>query len=207
MIPHDEMLERLKELLWSLTDHWIGEEKLLPHQVRCLSKVPKSTTFTNSSNWRQDEWTLNSKRVICLLIYLWGNRVTHYQMFMYKTIFVIFYFSSSLLFVQYWKVFLYWGGLQFLIHFLSIYYYDFFTENELKITETIDYSLQPNHCLKQIVGPRSLLNFNQITFGQVRIREIVLHKWSRGKSMNNNDLTPHCQPWWSSMISSEDTVT
>lgn len=108
MIPHDE---RLKELLWSLTDHWIGEEKLLPHQVRCLSKVPKWTTFTNSSNWRQDEWTLNSKRVICLLIYLWGNRVTHYQMFMYKTIFVIFYFSSSLLFVQYWKVFLYWGGV------------------------------------------------------------------------------------------------
>lgn len=87
------------------------------------------------------------------------------------------------------------GGLQFLIHFLSIYSHNFCTGNELKITKTIDYSLQPNHCLKQIVRPRRLLNFNQITFGQVRIREIVLHKWSMGKSMNNNDLTPHCQPW------------
>lgn len=201
------MLERLKELLWSLTDHWIGEEKLLPHQVRCLSKVPKWTTFTNSSNWRQDEWTLSSKRLsvcsfICGEIESLITKCSCIRQFLSYFISLHHFFLSSIE-----KYFSIGGGLQFLIHFLSIYYYDFFTENELKITETIDYSLQPNHCLKQIVGPRSLLNFNQITFGQVRIREIVLHKWSRGKSMNNNDLTPHCQPWWSSMISSEDTVT
>lgn len=108
MIPHDE---RLKELLWSLTDHWIGEEKLLPHQVRCLSKVPKWTTFTNSSNWRQDEWTLNSKRLsvcsfICGEIESLITKCSCIRQFLSYFISLHHFF-----FVQYWKVFLYWGGV------------------------------------------------------------------------------------------------
>lgn len=138
---------------------------------------------------------------------MWGKRVTHYQMFMYKT-FLSYFISLNHFFLlsRIGKCFSIWGvaiSHSFSVNLLSW----FFTGNELKIPKTIDYSLQSNHCLKQIVGPRSLLNFNQITFGQVRIREIVLHKWSRGKSMNNNDLTPHCQPWWSSTVSSGDIVT
>jgi hypothetical protein len=42
--------------------------------------------------------------------------------------------------------------------------------------------------LKQIIGLRSLLNFNQITFGQVGVSEIALQKWFGGKLINTELL-------------------